>query len=144
MMIRFTSLAIGSTFFTLYTNRLYACRCFSFLNTGWGYTYTLFISIYCMLSPSCITLLTLISGTNVGLSISTGRSSGLTWPFFVVCPQALPPISSIMSTMNDIQRFTGAKVRLSERKCKFICDFPNVSTFDEVKVTNKREQKQNK
>ena len=36
-----------------------------------------------------------------------------------------------MSTMNDIQRFTGAKVRLSERKCKFICDFPNESTSGE-------------
>ena len=25
----------------------------------------------------------------------------------------------------------GAKVRKSERKCKYICNFPNVSTLDE-------------
>jgi len=37
-----------------------------------------------------------------------------------------------------------AKVRLSERKCKFICNFPSVSTFGEAKGTIKRAKMQKK
>ena len=31
-----------------------------------------------------------------------------------------------------------AKIRISERKCKYICNFPSVSIFGEAKVTKKR------
>jgi putative IMPACT (imprinted ancient) family translation regulator len=37
---------------------------------------------------------------------------------------------------------SAAKVRLSERKSKFICIFPSVSTFGEARGTIKREKKQ--
>ena len=39
---------------------------------------------------------------------------------------------------------SGAKVRISERKAKFICAFPSESTLDEVKVTNKRAENKEK
>ena len=48
----------------------------------------MFSSTYCMLSPSCSTLPTLTIGTNVGVSISTSRSSGLTRRLPLSCARA--------------------------------------------------------
>ena len=68
---------MGSTFFTLYTSLWYAFACFLFLNVSCGYTYTLFISIYWMLSPSCSVFPTFTVGTKVGESISASTCSAV-------------------------------------------------------------------
>ena len=71
------SLAMGSTFFTLFTRRIYDCACFLFLKVSSGYTYTLFISMYWMLSPSWSTFPTFTVGTKVGESISANTCSAV-------------------------------------------------------------------
>ena len=39
--------------------------------------------------------------------------------------------STFLFIVLNLRRFLGTKVRISERKTKFICDFPNESTFGE-------------
>ena len=74
--ITLASLAIGNTFFTLYTSREYCCLSLAFLKVFCGNTYTLFVCTYIIESPSHAALPIFTIGTNVGLSMSTSLSSG--------------------------------------------------------------------